>query len=402
MVKQNEMKTETIEFEGRVWNVRVGEGNSTFWARREMIDNLGLQCSRRVLQRRGHDYVWCPETGEALVSGRFLLEWFEMGRSADKKQKLEGAWLAFVEYQAKLQAVARVVDVGPTPVAPVEEPEPAEEYTTIDWQAFVYDDGAVRGVSLRAMVEAGLYEQMAHAVRALRASGFPSSPVRETLGSGQKGTDHILTLLDAQRFAARARTEVGAAILDTILEHHAEFQRVLEGDIEAQARVETHQRATGTDGGGVDYIAIMEAGLKQARQTREALQAAERERARLERSIEDVRQDIALSTHRRDGEMSTAAVARRCRIYSRSGKPHTTAVIALTRQWGFGPGLVRRVRLETAPGHSADYVEAHVFTVEGYERMRDQVAEFYGADGFDVETSTRTYRVTRRSQEVAR
>ena len=50
----------------------------------------------------------------------------------------------------------------------------------------MYDDGQVRGISLQAMVDAGLYARMDHAVRALESSELGFSPVRgETHGNGR-------------------------------------------------------------------------------------------------------------------------------------------------------------------------------------------------------------------------
>lgn len=75
--------------------------------------------------------------------------------------------------------------------------------TTIDWQAFFYDEDGVRGISLRAMVGAGLYARMDHAVRALRASGLGFCTVRceNPSGTGRPIEDHIMTLQEAQFFA---------------------------------------------------------------------------------------------------------------------------------------------------------------------------------------------------------
>ena len=138
------------------------------------------------------------------------------------------------------------LDVGQTPPAPPakEDEEGSHQYETIDWTTFVYEGDEVRGISLRAMVEAGLYEQMGHAVRALRRANLSFSPVQEESSGGRPSTDYVLTLQDAKRFAARARTEVGLRILDVIIEHHDEFQRVLSGDPEATARVREHRRAS--------------------------------------------------------------------------------------------------------------------------------------------------------------
>ena len=50
-------------------------------------------------------------------------------------------------------------------------------------------------------------------------------------------------LREAQRFCARVRTAVGERILDQILDHHDELQRLIKGDADAQQRL-TDAQAT--------------------------------------------------------------------------------------------------------------------------------------------------------------
>jgi transcriptional regulator with XRE-family HTH domain len=128
-----------------------------------------------------------------------------------------------------------------TPSAPrieVASPPPADPYaTTIDWEAFVVEVEGKRGISLRELVKAGLFEQMPHAVRALKASGATFTPVREDSRGGRPQEDYLMSLRDAQRFCARVRTEVGGQILDLILDHHDEMQRLIAGDADAHQRL---------------------------------------------------------------------------------------------------------------------------------------------------------------------
>ena len=102
--------------------------------------------------------------------------------------------------------------------------------TTIDWTQFVVEVDGMRGLSLRALVDiGGLYSHMHHAVSALKGSGlnFAEFAAKLSEGAGRPSTDYLLTLRDAQRFCARARTDVGERVLDTILDHHDAIQRLI-------------------------------------------------------------------------------------------------------------------------------------------------------------------------------
>lgn len=118
-------------------------------------------------------------------------------------------------------------------------PPAADPYTTtIDWEGFVVEVDGVRGVSLRALVEVGhLFEQMPQAVRALKGSGADFTAVRLASRGGRPQEDYLMSLRDAQRFCARVRTPVGEQILDLILDHHDELQRLIAGDSAAQLRL---------------------------------------------------------------------------------------------------------------------------------------------------------------------
>src|SRR5690606_38782604 len=108
----------------------------------------------------------------------------------------------------------------------------------VDWQAFVVEHDGVRGISLRKLVDAGLYSQYSHAVRALNSSGFDVTEAKDKSSGGRPPTEHIITNLnDAQRFCVRAHTAVGDQIADLIIAHHGEFQALLNGDARAHAKI---------------------------------------------------------------------------------------------------------------------------------------------------------------------
>lgn len=114
---------------------------------------------------------------------------------------------------------------------------------TIDWQALIDTHQGVKGVSLRHLVSLGLYGDYRRAAEALERDpvifDMTSKITLAADGAGRPGSDYIITDLRAvQRFCARARTEMGARIMDVILDHHDELQAMLAGDIAAQERHE--------------------------------------------------------------------------------------------------------------------------------------------------------------------
>lgn len=117
--------------------------------------------------------------------------------------------------------------------------------TTIDWRAFVVDVDGQRGVSLRALVQAGLYSRYEDALSAAQKAGvmgFSAHP--KNPNGGRPGHDLIITdLRSAQKFALRARTEVGEQIADLILDHHDELQKLIAGDQTAHQRLADVQPA---------------------------------------------------------------------------------------------------------------------------------------------------------------
>lgn len=267
----------------------------------------------------------------------------------------------------------------------------------IDWRAFAYRGRDASGISLRAMVDAGLYSAMHKAVEAL---GEDFSPIRVKTPStgGRPGDDYVLTLRDAQRFAMRARTEVGHQIAELILDHHDEFQRLLDGDVDARARLaEVQPTATAptlTDDPILNALTI----AIESRRAQLVLEQQVREQgARLElmeSRVQRVRGESNLyQLAHRAGWMSTVSVERG------DPKPHIVAVLAALRAAGLD-SPARGVRQHMIPGEEG----ASVYAIGGEALERwPELVEYYGDGRFAVvcpETG-RTYRVTRIKREEA-
>lgn len=235
----------SLELDGLSFGYAIHD-QSRWWTLRDLVV---MRFPLRTNQFEDRDVL---DVRPKMVREEALRRWAQQTRSDNGPRLLE--WLGTIQQALHgldvegdidwLRTRAEASTVRRTPQAAPEEKEPTAGYVTIDWTAFLYEGDEARGISLRAMVEAGLYEQMGHAVRALRRANLSFSPVQEESSGGRPSTDYVLTLQDAKRFAARARTEVGLRILDVIIEHHDEFQRVLSGDPEATARVREHRRAS--------------------------------------------------------------------------------------------------------------------------------------------------------------
>lgn len=262
------------------------------------------------------------------------------------------------------QMLAHIDEIGalmtPQETAQVElmpAPESSAPYATqIDWRAFVVEHDGVRGVSLRALVEAGLYEQMSHAVRALESSGINFCPVQDESTGGRPSTDRIIPdLADAQMFCVQARTDVGKQIARLIIEHHSEFQRLLNGDAEAHAQLAAVQPPAALS---TDPILAM---LSALAATREAQMAQEAALARVSdqqqvqaQALEITHQRLAMVEARYTvpaGWISMIVAAQRCGAYSSTGKPHNRALLALARQMDLD---VREKMAEMPTGHQAE------------------------------------------------
>ena len=360
-----------------------------------MEDGVALRAWRvvsRKLQR---------EVGEMLgVSGRTVSNW-ERGAvqpSHDHLARLR-ALMGGEEVAASAQLTLAPREHAHTVKVVEEEAAPSarDPYTTrIDWRAFAYRGRDASGISLRAMVDAGLYSAMHKAVEAL---GEDFSPVRVKTPStgGRPGDDYVLTLRDAQLFAARARTDVGQQILSLIIDHHDEFQRLLDGDVDARARLAEVQPAaapTLTDDPILNALTI----AIESRRAQLVLEQQVREQgARLElmeSRVQRVRGESNLyQLAHRAGWMSTVSVERG------DPKPHIVAVLAALRAAGYD-SPARGVRQHMIPGEEG----ASVYAIGGEALERwPELVEYYGDGRFAVvcpETG-RTYRVTRIKREEA-
>lgn len=146
-----------------------------------------------------------------------------------------------------------------------------EATTTIDWAALVEEveiDGEIRrGVRLRALVDLGLYGKFQDAEKALQNADlvFFTLTVKNA-GRGRPSKDYLLEgIRSVQKFCARAKTDVGNQILGVIIDHHDEFQALLEGDRGAWERLRGHAQKQLTV---EEEIAKLEGELESLRQLR--------------------------------------------------------------------------------------------------------------------------------------
>lgn len=235
-----EFTPENVEVDGLTFTFAVHEGERHWTLKDLALANIPLRTNQFVpsdvldtrpkMVREGALADWAEST--RAKSGRRLLVWLDSVRAA-----LEG-----VETDGAVEGLRRC---STTETIKTREERATEQqelgYQTIEWERFAYRGEDASGISLRAMVDAGLYAEMRYAVDALARADIISAVVTAESASGRPREDHILSLKDAQRFAARTRTPVGERILDLIIEHHADFQRLLDGDEEVQARVEEHK-----------------------------------------------------------------------------------------------------------------------------------------------------------------
>lgn len=385
------MQTENWSDDRGEWTMRVDETGQVLMEKQEIRRNLGLGIERHVIERRGDTFVECPETGRLLVRGQTIRWWSKLGRSQGKKIDLLATYDAFLASRGE---VLEVEVVEPVLVKHAERVERVG-YTTIDWRAFAYDDGEVRGISMRSMVEAGLYARMEVAVRTLHTSGLNFHTIQRESTGGRPSADYILSLADARRFASRARTEVGRRILDTILEHHEEFQTLLEGDhAEAERiaeRVAEHRRDARLDSG--DPLERAQAMLDAARRARDERRMIVEEQEQQREEIAEIKAQLV----RGPGDVTAATIASEFGLFSRSGRPHAQAVISMARSWQFEQaGLMRTVHVPAEGRTSTETHPMHVFNLRGALRFRELLEDTYGSDAFEHVTAARTYHVERR------
>lgn len=212
---------------------------------------------------------------------------------------------------------------------------------TIDWQALIDTHQGVKGVSLRHLVSLGLYGDYRRAAEALERDpvifDMTSKITLAADGAGRPGSDYIITdLRTVQRFCARARTEMGARIMDVILDHHDELQAMLAGDAAAQER---HEQAKAPQ--ATDPLAAIRMMLDQMEAQRDAAAALEARQRQIEQdaaafaqvvSDQDARLaqvEVQLNTTPIAGHMSAYQIAQRGGYVSSSDRPHESAVAAV-------------------------------------------------------------------------
>lgn len=358
----------------------------------------------RVVQRKLQ-----RDVGELLgVSGRTVSNW-ERGAVQPSHEHLARlralmggeAVVASAQLTLAPRAHAHTIKVMEEEAAP----SARDPYRTrIDWRGFAYRGRDASGISLRAMVDAGLYAHMRGAVDALKRSGTNYAVISaEPDGAGAPRRDCILSLRDAQMFAMRARTDVGEQIAELILDHHDEFQRLLDGDVDARSRLAEVQPAatapTLTGDPLMDALQsaamAMQMQLQALQRQRELEQQVREQGARLElmeSRVQRVRGESNLyQLAHRAGWMSTVSVERG------DPKPHIVAVLAALRAAGYD-SPARGVRQHMIPGEEG----ASVYAIGG-EALEawPELVEYYGDGRFAVvcpETG-RTYRVTRIKRE---
>ena len=275
--------------------------------------------------------------------------------------------------------VERVTDAARGNGVDLDAPQPYPYTTTIDWQRWAVEVDGVRGISLRAMVEAGLYTHYRDAVAALRGHGIQSAEISASSArSGPAPSDHLLTLKDAQRLAARAQTPTGRAILDLIIEHHEEFQRLLAGDADAHERLADAQPSAAHETPADPVMAMLAA----AAETRRAQLAHESRLAALEHQMAHATTRLASvdaihdARTLRPGEVYLSAVARHHGWLTSGGHAYPLAVrlsLACAGRPDYG---VRRVMVPSPHAGQAD-VEALVISQDGLMWWRDHVRPWY-------------------------
>ena len=341
--KQKSVIEHYIDDKGRVWRVLREGGRLALLAREIRKHIVGI--NRRQVEERGGESI-DTQHGLAYTPDSLMLWAGAHGRAAEKKSELLEVLEVMLEHLEHKGGDDESGDEG---------------FKTIDWQSFVYDEGGVKGISLRALVEAGLYARMDAALRTLKSSGLDYEHVE--LAAPQNGgtarQDAILTLRDAQRFAAKARTEVGEQILDTILDHHDDFQKLLAGDEETWERTERHSQREERDPNAEFRDMIMTSMTAFNAQ----LASVGAVFGQISGAVSQIEQRVtaaeqALQT-KRPTEIECYEFAEQLGMTSDSDRPHSQAIGALLREAG---------------GINAGYLRQGVRMVEGKE---EPVPAFY-------------------------
>lgn len=296
----------------------------------------------RALKKSGYDYAETRLSGEIdhLIScKRDALKFIASART--KLGKI-----------VKGQVQDGLIDISPSTMSTIRlesldaELDPAmlepqhKGYKTLDWSMLVREYPEGRGISLRALVdEGGVYAQYRDA-RAAYERGAYSEGIAVSAKSGSKPFEDVLFggLHQAQLFCVRARTEGGAAIAEIILEHHNEFQKLLEGSHdearEVVERVVEHRVARETQ----DQLTSLQEALidaqKQNRQMYEDYRALasgtiDELKSRNEKLDDMVKRYQQIRPNmRRPDEMTPTDIANLMGWLSASGKGHGQAINA--------------------------------------------------------------------------
>lgn len=369
-----EFTPEAIEVDGLTFTYCTHEGERHWTLKDLALANIPLRTNQFVpsdvldtrpkMVREGALADWAEST--RAKSGKRLLVWLDSVRAA-----LEG-----VETDGAVEGLRRC-STTETIKARGERATEQQElgYQTIEWERFAYRGEDASGISLRAMVDAGLYAEMRYAVDALARADIISTVVTAESASGRPREDHILSLKDAQRFAARTRTPVGERILDLIIEHHSDFQRLLEGDEEVQARVEEHKSTIRRSPQPTNIQILLEA-VK-------GLADLEAKQLEHERKLEAVMASLDQSL--KPGERSAETLARMAGWKTKNGNFHAGAVHLIRKLEGCQLGEHYRLQKHWDE-MSGQVVDTHVYLPAFVTNFREAWREQYqnGAKEFYI------------------
>jgi rubrerythrin len=266
-------------------------------------------------------------------------------------------------------------------------------YTVLNWSELVRWYPEAYGVSLRALVEIGqVYYEYRNAARALEGGDYESL-VRVTGDRSDIVQDIVFTnLKDAQLFCVRARNDAGAAIAEVILEHHNEFQKLLEGsDEEAREVVEKvveHRESKPTQDALVPVtdpstalIAQMYNDYKEL--ANRTIGALEERNDRLTTMLDSYK--AIYPNQKRPDEMTGQEIAASMGWMSSGNHPHSEAVNAAFRMLGAEEGEHYRIiwqRSENSTRGNGIY-PVKVYPKVVARRLCQQVYDLVNPDGVD-------------------
>lgn len=380
-----EFTPENVEVDGLTFTFAVHEGERHWTLKDLALANIPLRTNQFVpsdvldtrpkMVREGALADWAEST--RAKSGKRLLVWLASVRAA-----LEG-----VETDGAVEGLRRC---STTETIKAREERATEQqelgYQTIEWEHFAYRGEDASGISLRAMVDAGLYARMDHAVRALEASDLQFSPVQGEIahdGRGRPGTDYILALPDAQFFAATARTDMGERIARLIIEHHADFQKLLAGDGVIAEKVREHQEIVASSEqdpilGQLEALKQNRlAILEQSRRLEQLEQRAKRYEAQSEKHallVEAIAESLDQSL--KPGERSAESLARMAGWKTKNGNFHAGAVHLIRKLEGCQLGEHYRLQKHWDE-MSGQVVDTHVYLPAFVTNFREAWREQY-------------------------